>query len=126
MSPLALTALIMEAVVGYPERLHRRIPHPVIYLGWAISALERHWNRAEFSEEARKIGGVAALALIAGGATLVGFAATRILGRGGLGQAALALLAQSERPSSTATSPQHAKPSDASLVAMWRTSMGSA
>src|SRR5581483_642970 len=93
MSPLALTALILEAVVGYPEWLHRRLPHPVTHLGWAISALERRWNRAEFGEGARMVGGVAALALIAGGATVAGFAATRTLGKGGLGQAALALLA---------------------------------
>jgi adenosylcobinamide-phosphate synthase len=90
---LALTALILEAVIGYPERLHRRVPHPVTYLGSAISALERRWNRTEVSEETRKVGGVATLALVAGGAGLAGAVATRTLGRTGLGGAALALLA---------------------------------
>ena len=90
---LALTALALEAVVGYPERLQRWIPHPVTYVGSAISAIERRWNRAEFSEGARKVGGVAALALIAGATAFAGFAATWVLGTSALGGAALALLA---------------------------------
>lgn len=90
---LALIALVLEAAAGYPEWLHRRIPHPVTYVGSAISTIERRWNRAEFSEEARKLGGVTALAVITGATALAGFAATRVLGTSALGAAALALLA---------------------------------
>lgn len=74
---LALAALATEAVVGYPERLHRRLPHPVVGLGAMISAGERLLNRPERSARARRISGVATVAATAGVAALAGLAASR-------------------------------------------------
>ena len=42
---LALAALLIEALVGYPDRLVRSIGHPVSWIGRLIGALERYCNR---------------------------------------------------------------------------------
>lgn len=77
---LALAALAAEAMVGYPDRLHRRLPHPVVGLGAMIDAGERLLNRPERSPRARRISGVATVAATAGAAALVGLAASRLPG----------------------------------------------
>jgi adenosylcobinamide-phosphate synthase len=42
---LALVALLIEAIVGYPDRLLRAIGHPVIWMGGLIARLDRALNR---------------------------------------------------------------------------------
>ena len=42
---VALLALALDALIGWPDRLYRRISHPVVWLGKLISALDRRWNR---------------------------------------------------------------------------------
>jgi adenosylcobinamide-phosphate synthase len=68
-----LAVLVLEAAIGYPDRLHKIIPHPVVWAGRGIAALERRWNRPDWPEAQRRLLGVATLALIAGGAALMGF-----------------------------------------------------
>ena len=79
-SRLALAALVTEALVGYPDRLHRRLPHPVVGLGALIDAGERLLNRPERSPRARRLSGVATVAATAGVAALAGLAASRLPG----------------------------------------------
>jgi adenosylcobinamide-phosphate synthase len=74
---LALAALATEALVGYPDRLHRRLPHPVVGLGALITTGERLLNRPERSPRARRLSGIATMAATAGIAALAGFAASR-------------------------------------------------
>ena len=63
---IVLAAAGLEALVGYPDALHRRIPHPVVWIGGLISGLERWMNRPAFSDQARRLLGVGTLiALIA-------------------------------------------------------------
>ncbi len=89
----AVLALGLEAWLGYPEALHRPVPHPVVGMGAAISALERRWNRSERSEADRRAAGVATVALVAGGSALAGWAIERACGRSKLGWLVAALLA---------------------------------
>lgn len=77
---LALAALATEALAGYPDRLHRRLPHPVVGLGALIDAGERRLNRAERSPLHRRMGGAATVAATAGVAALAGLAASRLPG----------------------------------------------
>jgi adenosylcobinamide-phosphate synthase len=63
---------MLEAAVGYPDRLHRLIPHPVVWAGRAINVLEERWNHPELTAVRRRLCGVAALFLVAGCATLLG------------------------------------------------------
>lgn len=100
MTRLALASLVLEACVGYPEVVSRRVPHPVVGVGGAISALERRWNRPECGEAQRRGLGILTLALVAGGAALTGLVATRALkGRkgGGVALAALATTGLAQR-----------------------------
>ena len=42
---VALLALALDALIGWPDGLYRRISHPVVWLGKLIAALDRRWNR---------------------------------------------------------------------------------
>jgi adenosylcobinamide-phosphate synthase len=86
--------LALEALAGYPEFLNGRLPHPVVGVGAAISAFDRSWNIPNRSEGAKRGLGVLTLALIGGGAALVGAMATRTARpRGKFGEALLAIAA---------------------------------
>ena len=91
----AQAGLVAEALLGYPAALHRRLPHPVVGLGGAISALERRWNQPERSEAQRRWLGVVTIALVAGGAGLAGWLLQRLCASLPVGLAAFALIASS-------------------------------
>ena len=42
---IALTALLVDALIGWPDALYRRTSHPVVWIGRLISALDARWNR---------------------------------------------------------------------------------
>ncbi|GLK65984.1 adenosylcobinamide-phosphate synthase CbiB [Paracoccus kondratievae] len=42
---IALTALLIDALIGWPDAFYRRISHPVVWIGRLISALDARWNR---------------------------------------------------------------------------------
>ena len=69
---VALGSLVLEAVVGYPAGLHARIPHPVVWAGSAIDALERWWNQPRFSFATRRALGCVAVVLLVCAAVLAG------------------------------------------------------
>src|ERR1700677_187168 len=94
--PLALAAMIVEALIGYPAPLYRAIGHPVTWMGRWLAWLEARLNRADMSFAARRAAGVLALCLYLAPVALVAWAATRLCASGGaLGFAVLALLAAS-------------------------------
>jgi adenosylcobinamide-phosphate synthase len=51
---LTFLALLIELLVGYPDRLVRAIGHPVIWAGRLIGALDTAWNRASDDRETRR------------------------------------------------------------------------
>ena len=57
-------ALILDALLGEPERLWLRVPHPAVLMGRAVEALDRSLNRGQ----GRRAKGVAALAVLVVGA----------------------------------------------------------
>src|SRR5262245_31540260 len=61
---LALLALILEAVAGYPDAIQRRIGHPVEWIGALITHAERAWNLRSLPFERRRLNGVLALAVV--------------------------------------------------------------
>ena len=67
-----LAALVLEAAAGYPDRLHKLIPHPVTWAGHGISFLEQSWNRPCWPFAIRRGLGVITLLLVAGSAALAG------------------------------------------------------
>jgi adenosylcobinamide-phosphate synthase len=92
-----LGALALEAMIGYPDALHRRIPHPVASIGQMISALERRWNHPG---RARKALGIITLIVVAGAAALVGALITHLAGmipHGGIAIVVIATLGLAQR-----------------------------
>jgi adenosylcobinamide-phosphate synthase len=91
---LALAALVVESLVGYPAPLYRAIGHPVTWMGRWLAVLEGPLNRPSLSFAARRALGVVALCLYLAPIALVAWITTRALAPGGaLGFVALALLA---------------------------------
>ena len=71
---IALAALSIEAIAGYPPSLFRLVGHPVTWIGALIAALDRRLNRdADRFQRRRILGGVAlaAVLLLAAGAGIV-------------------------------------------------------
>ena len=61
---LALLALLIELMVGYPDRLARAIGHPVSWIGRLIGVLDVAWNRASAGDGTRRIMGVLTVLLV--------------------------------------------------------------
>lgn len=78
-----MLSLVLEALVGYPARLHAAVPHPVVWAGTAIDFLERLWNRPGFSFALRRFLGAAAVAVLLGAAILIGWAVEQLARRAG-------------------------------------------
>jgi len=56
-------ALAIDVAVGWPDRLHRRIGHPVVWLGALIARLDAAWNRETAAPARRRAAGAAAAAV---------------------------------------------------------------
>ncbi|MGA9847925.1 MAG: CobD/CbiB family cobalamin biosynthesis protein, partial [Roseiarcus sp.] len=94
--PLALAALGLEALIGYPTPLYRVVGHPVTWMGAWLKQLDVLLNRPDASFAMRRALGALGLLLYLAPAALVAGAATRLLEPFGVvGFAALALLAAS-------------------------------
>jgi len=61
---LALSALSLEALIGYPAPLFARIGHPVTWIGALISWLEKKLNREVLAAELRRRNGFVALGVV--------------------------------------------------------------
>ncbi|WP_119419184.1 adenosylcobinamide-phosphate synthase CbiB [Desertibaculum subflavum] len=61
---LACAALLIEALVGYPAALYRVVRHPVVWIGAAIGALDRHFNLERLSPGERRLGGIVAMVIV--------------------------------------------------------------
>ncbi|MEX2629916.1 MAG: adenosylcobinamide-phosphate synthase CbiB [Tistlia sp.] len=71
---LLLLALLLDAVVGDPAWLWRRLPHPVALAGRAIDRLDRRLNRSGVPPWRARLAGAAGLAVLLGAAVLLGLA----------------------------------------------------
>ncbi len=58
---VALGALALDAALGWPAGLYRRIGHPVGLFAKVISALDARWNRAQDTFFVRRLRGVVAM-----------------------------------------------------------------
>lgn len=61
---LLLGALALDALIGDPAALWHRLPHPVAAIGAAIDGLDHRLNQEAWSQAARRLAGVVALALL--------------------------------------------------------------
>jgi adenosylcobinamide-phosphate synthase len=69
---LTFLALLIEALVGYPDRLVRAIGHPVTWIGALIARLDAGLNRPSQGPDARRIAGIVSLAIVVAFAAAAG------------------------------------------------------
>ncbi len=92
---IMLAGLTVEALVGWPDAVDRRIGHPVRWFGWLVERAERLGNRKAWSRSARiATGGLATLLLVAL-AGLIALAIELLIPAGWVGFVLMALLASS-------------------------------
>ena len=92
---IMLAGLAIEAMVGWPDAVDRRIGHPVRWFGWLVERTERLGNRQSWSRSARiATGGLVTLFLVVL-AGLIGLAIQLFLPAGWLGLALMALVVSS-------------------------------
>src|ERR1700674_4695511 len=75
---LACLALLIEAMVGYPDRLVHAIGHPVTWMGRSIGLLDGALNRENMSHAGRRAAGAIALVIV----VVIAAAIAHVLERG--------------------------------------------
>jgi adenosylcobinamide-phosphate synthase len=79
MAALTLAALLLELVIGYPDRVLRAIGHPVTWMGALIDALDRRLNRDAATPAVRRAAGVFTLLLLIAAVGVMTFALARAM-----------------------------------------------
>lgn len=69
---VVIAALAFDAMIGDPDWLWRRAPHPVVWIGNVIGFLERLLNRESWSRQQRKLAGVVTVILLVIASVLIG------------------------------------------------------
>ncbi|MDF1720470.1 MAG: adenosylcobinamide-phosphate synthase CbiB [Minwuia sp.] len=69
---LLVGALVLDALLGEPDWLWKRVPHPVVLAGRAISWLDHRLNKPDDSSAERRRAGIVALVLLVLGAGILG------------------------------------------------------
>jgi adenosylcobinamide-phosphate synthase len=75
---LLVAGLAIDGAVGDMPALFRHVPHPVALAGRAIAFFDRKLNRETRSEGARRGRGIVTVAVLCGGAALLGLAVERL------------------------------------------------
>jgi adenosylcobinamide-phosphate synthase len=70
---LAFLALLLEAMVGYPDWLVQAIGHPVTWMGRMIGLLDDTLNHESMSRASRRAAGVISLLVLVGSTVLVAY-----------------------------------------------------
>jgi adenosylcobinamide-phosphate synthase len=90
---LTLVALLLDIMIGYPDRLVRSVGHPVNWMGRLIGALDGALNRDAATPSARRMAGAIAVLILIAAAGIVAFVVWRTLLRLPFGWLAAALAA---------------------------------
>lgn len=72
-------ALALDAAVGDPDAVWRRVPHPVVLLGSLVRRLDSGLNGSSLRPWQRKVAGIVAIVTITAIAAAIGFAAEYLL-----------------------------------------------
>lgn len=90
--PTVLAALALDAALGWPAGLYRRMGHPVGAFARLITRCERRWNRGDLSDGKRRAFGLLTVVLLGGGAAITA-SLTQVALQGLAGPAAWPLIA---------------------------------
>ena len=72
-------ALVIDVVTGDPDRLYRRVSHPVVLMGRLIDLLDRRWNDPGSSDFTRLVRGGFAVVVVIGVSGAIGMGVATIL-----------------------------------------------
>ncbi len=90
-----LLAWAIEAAVGWPESIYRRIRHPVVWIGWLVTRLDTALNRENLRSGWRTMAGALTACAVIFVTLAVAITVTALLPDGPPGIAAEALIAAS-------------------------------
>jgi adenosylcobinamide-phosphate synthase len=76
---LTFLALLIEALVGYPDRLVGAIGHPATWMGWLLDRLDGSLNHASASNARRHMSGAAAVFILVAVSATIAYVAERDL-----------------------------------------------
>ncbi|MGG6895837.1 MULTISPECIES: adenosylcobinamide-phosphate synthase CbiB [Rhizobium] len=76
---ILVLALLLDRIVGDPDWLWQRLPHPVVVFGKAISFFDRRFNGKHLSGVLRRRNGVMSIIALLMGAAIVGWAVHGLL-----------------------------------------------
>lgn len=82
---ILLFALVLDALIGWPDALYRRIGHPVTWMGKLISHLDKSLNRTEWHPPTRRLMGILTAAFIILLCIVLGQIIQNSIGQGVLG-----------------------------------------
>ncbi|WLR94605.1 adenosylcobinamide-phosphate synthase CbiB [Shinella zoogloeoides] len=71
-------ALVLDRLVGDPDRLWRRVPHPVVLFGRAIGLMDRLFNDKRLSADTKRFNGAAGIAVLLAASIFLGFVLHRL------------------------------------------------
>ncbi|WP_119256113.1 adenosylcobinamide-phosphate synthase CbiB [Shinella zoogloeoides] len=71
-------ALLLDRLVGDPDRLWQRVPHPVVLFGRAIGAMDGLFNGKRLSPATRRFNGAAGIAVLLAASLFAGFVLHRL------------------------------------------------
>lgn len=75
MTPIILLAALgLDALLGDPDWLWRRAPHPVVVVGRAIAWMDERWNRTQDGAVRGKLAGIGAVMVLVLGSVSLGLA----------------------------------------------------
>ncbi|MDZ7823382.1 MAG: adenosylcobinamide-phosphate synthase CbiB [Ahrensia sp.] len=81
---ILLVALLLDRVIGDPDWLWRRLPHPVVLFGNAISFAEKRFNRPEIAASQREKYGFITIAILLISSVVIGAFFSAVFSWGGL------------------------------------------
>jgi adenosylcobinamide-phosphate synthase len=90
---LVPAAVVFDAVIGDPDALWRRWPHPVVWLGTLIGYLDAGLNLPAWSARRRRLAGIVALVTVLAAAVITAWIVETVLRRLPAGQWFVALVA---------------------------------
>ncbi len=92
---MALAALLVEALVGYPAFVYRLIGHPVTWMGALLAALEARLNRSSATDRRRRMAGILTVVVLLSVTAGAAFTLERMLFATPVGTVLLVLAASS-------------------------------
>jgi adenosylcobinamide-phosphate synthase len=72
-------ALVLDRLIGDPDKVWRRVPHPVVLFGRAIGLMDALFNGKRLSAHSRRFNGAAGIAVLLAASAFLGFVVHALL-----------------------------------------------